>query len=290
MTALGTVRLAFFASPPSAVALSKPTREKMQATTARPMPCRPTPLSESWSVSTLKPCLKRMTKARASDAGHRRTLEDQREDGRDPDVLVGDDPTQHRAEGEEEDRVDRTVVAERREELGAEDGEPAHPRHGDEEVRPDQGPSREHAGRSGRVPCRYRRTWSPRRKTAWRTGSGRRPRRAASPSRRRRPATCRAPALAKASGMISTAVMVGEIAATDWAKSAGKPEHVGPQPHHLLHWLQSMRLRGVVVMCSAPQCGPPRIRPGNSAWRWPARVASGAGYSGKDWSSSKRSS
>ena len=65
MTALGTVRLAFLASPPSAVALSKPTREKMETTTASPMPRRLTPPSLSCWLSPWMPCLKRMTKASA---------------------------------------------------------------------------------------------------------------------------------------------------------------------------------------------------------------------------------
>ena len=44
MTALGTVRLGSLASPPSAVALSKPTSEKMQATTAKPHATQADPL------------------------------------------------------------------------------------------------------------------------------------------------------------------------------------------------------------------------------------------------------
>ena len=65
MTARGTLRRGFFASPPRVVALSNPTSEKMQATTARPMPRTSTPLSLSCFVSTTKPCLNRITKARA---------------------------------------------------------------------------------------------------------------------------------------------------------------------------------------------------------------------------------
>ena len=64
MTPRGTLRSGFFASLPSAVALSKPTRLKMQATTARLMPCRLTPLRVSWLVSTVNPWANRTYPAR----------------------------------------------------------------------------------------------------------------------------------------------------------------------------------------------------------------------------------
>ena len=65
ITARGTFLSGFFASALSAVALSNPTRLKMQATTARLIPCGVTPLSLSWSVSTVKPCLNSTTAASA---------------------------------------------------------------------------------------------------------------------------------------------------------------------------------------------------------------------------------
>ena len=67
ITALGHVPAAdCVASPPRAVALSKPTREKMQATTASAHArARRRPCSFSWVVSTLKPCLNRTMQARA---------------------------------------------------------------------------------------------------------------------------------------------------------------------------------------------------------------------------------
>jgi hypothetical protein len=64
-TAFGTVRSALRASPPRAVALSKPTRLKMQTTTARFMSFRPTPSSRNWFVSTCTPWRKSTTKHRA---------------------------------------------------------------------------------------------------------------------------------------------------------------------------------------------------------------------------------
>ncbi len=63
-TARGTLRSGLRASPPSAVALSKPTRLKMQATMARLVPWIPTPLSDSCAVSTVKPCENSTTPAR----------------------------------------------------------------------------------------------------------------------------------------------------------------------------------------------------------------------------------
>ncbi len=65
MTARGTLRSGFFASLPSVVALSKPTRLKMQMTIAKSMPLRPAPWSLICWVSTVKPCLKRTTPASA---------------------------------------------------------------------------------------------------------------------------------------------------------------------------------------------------------------------------------
>jgi hypothetical protein len=53
------------ASPLRAVALSKPTRLKMQATTARLMPWIPTPLSVNWLWSTGSPWEKSTIPARA---------------------------------------------------------------------------------------------------------------------------------------------------------------------------------------------------------------------------------
>ena len=92
ITARGRLRRGFFASPPMVVAASKPTREKMQATTARPMPRTFTPLSDSCLVSTEKPCLNRITQARAMMQATEAASRTMRQDGRHPDVLVGDDP------------------------------------------------------------------------------------------------------------------------------------------------------------------------------------------------------
>jgi hypothetical protein len=94
----------------------------------------------------VKAVLEQDHEGQSDDAGHRGALEDQGQHGRDPYVLVGDDPTGHRADGEEDDRMYRAVVAQCGEQLGAEDGEPAHPRHRDEEVRPDKRPAGEDAG------------------------------------------------------------------------------------------------------------------------------------------------
>ena len=85
------------------------------------------------------------------DARHGGALEDQGQDGRDTDVLVGDQPADRRADGEEDDRMDRAVVPERREQLRAEHGEAAQAGHGDEEVGPDQRPAGEHT-RAGPEP------------------------------------------------------------------------------------------------------------------------------------------
>jgi len=65
ITARDTLRSGFLASLPSAVALSNPTRLKMHATTARLIPCSPTPLSFSWAVSIVMPCLNSTTAASA---------------------------------------------------------------------------------------------------------------------------------------------------------------------------------------------------------------------------------
>ena len=64
----GTLLSGFLASPPRVVALSKPTREKMQITTARLSPWKVIPLAFTMVVSMVRPCLNRMMKARASMA------------------------------------------------------------------------------------------------------------------------------------------------------------------------------------------------------------------------------
>ena len=64
-TARGTFLSGFLASPPSVVALSNPTREKMQITTARLRPWKVMPFALTMVVSIVSPCLNRTTKARA---------------------------------------------------------------------------------------------------------------------------------------------------------------------------------------------------------------------------------
>ena len=100
------------------------------------------------------------------DARHGGALEDQGQDGGHADVLVGDQPAGRRADGEEDDRMDRAVVPQRREQLCAEHGEAAQARHGNEVVGPDQGPAGEHTRAGPESLGRCRRTWSPQRKTS----------------------------------------------------------------------------------------------------------------------------
>ncbi len=65
ITARGMVTRGFLASPPRVVALSNPTREKTVITTARLRSCRVMPCALSWVGSDGKPCLNKMTAARA---------------------------------------------------------------------------------------------------------------------------------------------------------------------------------------------------------------------------------
>ena len=64
-TARGMLRKGLRASPPSAVALSKPTREKTVITMARERSCSVMPETFSWAGSLVNPCLNRITNARA---------------------------------------------------------------------------------------------------------------------------------------------------------------------------------------------------------------------------------
>ncbi len=96
----------------------------MQATTARPMPWNWL-LAVQLAVSTEKPCLNRTMAARQRMQATESRLEDQGQEDETRMSLKATNQHDRGADGEEEDRMDRTVVADGVEELSGEDGEPA---------------------------------------------------------------------------------------------------------------------------------------------------------------------
>ena len=100
------------------------------------------------------PVLEQDDEGEAEDAGHRHALEHEREQGRDADVLVGDEPAHRPAQQEEDHRGHVGTYPDARQELCGEDGEPRQAGDADEEVGPDQAPPRYHARGGPEPPSR----------------------------------------------------------------------------------------------------------------------------------------
>src|SRR5947199_5146739 len=137
ITAFGMVRKGFRASPPSAVALSKPTRLKMQATTARLMPRNVTPSRWTWAVSMTIPCLNSTIAASArmhtteSPSRMRVSMEDSRMS------FTASIQQSNCADREEHKGRNGAVDADDVQELPGEDGDAGHAGHADAQLRPD---------------------------------------------------------------------------------------------------------------------------------------------------------